>query len=93
MRTTCPPGSPTWALQVHGGIGYWEPNEIERIYRDARGQHFEEGTNAVQKAVIAREVLKSGPSEPGCYPAVTALAISPHLPMALASDAIDSSAR
>jgi alkylation response protein AidB-like acyl-CoA dehydrogenase len=45
------------ALQVHGGIGYWEPNPIERIYRDARAQRFEEGTNEIQKTVIARDVL------------------------------------
>jgi alkylation response protein AidB-like acyl-CoA dehydrogenase len=45
------------ALQVHGGIGYWEPNPIERIYRDARAQRFEEGTNEIQKTVIAREIL------------------------------------
>ncbi|SDH73856.1 Acyl-CoA dehydrogenase [Sinosporangium album] len=45
------------ALQVHGGIGYWESSPIERIYRDARAQRFEEGTNEIQKAVIARELL------------------------------------
>ncbi|MGH9114538.1 MAG: acyl-CoA dehydrogenase family protein, partial [Acidimicrobiales bacterium] len=45
------------ALQVHGGIGYWESSPIERIYRDARAQRFEEGTNEIQKTVIAREVL------------------------------------
>ncbi|HYY19063.1 MAG TPA: acyl-CoA dehydrogenase family protein [Streptosporangiaceae bacterium] len=45
------------ALQVHGGVGYWEPNPIERIYRDARAQRFEEGTNEIQKTVIARDVL------------------------------------
>jgi alkylation response protein AidB-like acyl-CoA dehydrogenase len=45
------------ALQVHGGIGFWEPNPIERIYRDARAQRFEEGTNEIQKAVIARDIL------------------------------------
>jgi alkylation response protein AidB-like acyl-CoA dehydrogenase len=45
------------ALQVHGGIGYWEPNPIERVYRDARAQRFEEGTNEIQKTVIARQVL------------------------------------
>jgi alkylation response protein AidB-like acyl-CoA dehydrogenase len=45
------------ALQVHGGIGYWEPNPIERIYRDARAQRFEEGTNEIQKTVIARNIL------------------------------------
>jgi alkylation response protein AidB-like acyl-CoA dehydrogenase len=46
------------ALQVHGGIGYWQPNPIERVYRDARAQRFEEGTNEIQKTVIARELLK-----------------------------------
>jgi alkylation response protein AidB-like acyl-CoA dehydrogenase len=46
------------ALQIHGGIGYWEPHPIERVYRDARAQRFEEGTNEIQKTVIAREVLR-----------------------------------
>ncbi len=45
------------ALQVHGGIGFWEGNPIERVYRDARAQRFEEGTNEIQKTVIAREIL------------------------------------
>ncbi|MEO6502931.1 MAG: acyl-CoA dehydrogenase family protein [Jatrophihabitantaceae bacterium] len=48
------------ALQVHGGIGYWESSTIERVYRDARAQRFEEGTNEIQKTVIAREVLGAG---------------------------------
>jgi alkylation response protein AidB-like acyl-CoA dehydrogenase len=50
------------ALQVHGGIGYWEPNPIERIYRDARAQRFEEGTNEIHKMLIARDVLGPVPS-------------------------------
>jgi len=45
------------ALQVHGGIGYWSSSPIERIYRDARAQRFEEGTNEIQKTVIARDLL------------------------------------
>ena len=45
------------ALQIHGGMGFWQPNAIERVYRDARAQRFEEGTNEIQKTVIAREVL------------------------------------
>jgi alkylation response protein AidB-like acyl-CoA dehydrogenase len=48
------------ALQIHGGIGYWSSSPIERIYRDARAQRFEEGTNEIQKTVIARELLRSG---------------------------------
>ncbi|MBV8197818.1 MAG: acyl-CoA dehydrogenase family protein [Candidatus Eremiobacteraeota bacterium] len=47
------------ALQIHGGIGFWQPNPIERVYRDARAQRFEEGTNEIQKTVIARELLLS----------------------------------
>ncbi len=45
------------SLQVFGGIGFWEGNAIERVYRDARAQRFEEGTNEIQKTVIAREIL------------------------------------
>lgn len=45
------------ALQIHGGIGFWQPNAIERVYRDARAQRFEEGTNEIQKTVIARAIL------------------------------------
>ncbi len=48
------------ALQVHGGIGYWSSQPIERVYRDARAQRFEEGTNEIQKTVIARDVLNRG---------------------------------
>ncbi|WP_210244048.1 acyl-CoA dehydrogenase family protein [Arthrobacter yangruifuii] len=48
------------ALQVHGGIGYWKTMPIERVYRDARAQRFEEGTNEIQKAVIARDLFRRG---------------------------------
>jgi alkylation response protein AidB-like acyl-CoA dehydrogenase len=46
------------ALQIHGGIGYFSPSPIERVYRDARAQLFEEGTAEVQKMTIARELLR-----------------------------------
>jgi alkylation response protein AidB-like acyl-CoA dehydrogenase len=45
------------ALQIHGGVGYWKTSPIERVYRDARAQRFEEGTNEIQKTVVARDVL------------------------------------
>ncbi|MFB7182127.1 acyl-CoA dehydrogenase family protein [Streptomyces sp. NPDC056257] len=45
------------ALQIHGGSGYWKSSAIERVYRDARAQRFEEGTNEIQKAVVFRELL------------------------------------
>jgi len=44
-------------LQVFGGIGYFK-SPIERVYRDARAQRFEEGTVEVQKQTIARELLR-----------------------------------
>ncbi|MBV8990480.1 MAG: acyl-CoA dehydrogenase, partial [Solirubrobacterales bacterium] len=46
------------ALRVHGGLGYFSPTPIERVYRDARAQLFEEGTAEVQKMTIARELLR-----------------------------------
>jgi alkylation response protein AidB-like acyl-CoA dehydrogenase len=46
------------ALDIHGGIGYFSPTEIERVYRDARAQRFEEGTAEVQKMTIARDLLR-----------------------------------
>jgi len=45
------------ALDVHGGIGYFSPSPIERVYRDARAQRFEEGTAEVQKMTVARALL------------------------------------
>ncbi|WP_424511367.1 acyl-CoA dehydrogenase family protein [Scopulibacillus darangshiensis] len=48
------------ALQIFGGIGYFKGSEIERIYRDARMQWFEEGTAETQKAVIAKHFFDKG---------------------------------
>jgi alkylation response protein AidB-like acyl-CoA dehydrogenase len=45
------------ALQVFGGIGYFK-SPIERVYRDARAQRFEEGTVEVQKQTIVRSLLQ-----------------------------------
>lgn len=47
------------ALKVHGGYGFTKAAPIERIYRDARGFWFEEGTQEIQRLVIARGVLDS----------------------------------
>lgn len=46
------------ALQIHGGLGYWKTEKIERVYRDARAQRFEEGTNEIQKMVVFRELQR-----------------------------------
>ena len=47
------------SLRVHGGYGYTTDAPIERIYRDARGFWFEEGTQEIQQLVVARHVLGS----------------------------------
>lgn len=44
-------------LQLHGGYGYSREYPIERLYRDARVTRIYEGTNEIQRIVIARELL------------------------------------
>jgi butyryl-CoA dehydrogenase len=46
------------AIQVLGGYGYTKDFPVERFYRDARITEIYEGTNEVQKMIIADEVLK-----------------------------------
>ena len=48
----------TNAIQVHGGYGYTREFDVERYLRDAKLAEIGEGTNEVQKLVIARELLK-----------------------------------
>ncbi len=42
------------AIQTFGGAGYLAEQEVERIYRDVRGAKIYEGTNDIQRLVIAR---------------------------------------
>ncbi len=49
-----------FAVQVHGVLGYSRELPVERYYRDSRINRILEGTNEIQKLVIAREVLKKG---------------------------------
>lgn len=46
-------------LQLHGGNGYSQDYEIERLYRDARVMRIFEGTSEIQREVIARDILAS----------------------------------
>jgi acyl-CoA dehydrogenase len=48
------------AVQVHGGIGYMREYPIERAYRDTRILKIYEGTNEIQRLIIARDLLKVG---------------------------------
>ena len=45
-------------LQVHGGFGYMKEYAIERMYRDFRALQIVEGTNEIQRFVIARDIFK-----------------------------------
>jgi alkylation response protein AidB-like acyl-CoA dehydrogenase len=46
------------AIQIHGGMGFSRELPLERMYRDARVTRIFEGTNEIQKHVIASELLK-----------------------------------
>jgi alkylation response protein AidB-like acyl-CoA dehydrogenase len=47
------------AVQLLGGYGYTKDFPVERFLRDAKITQIYEGTNQVQRAVIARELLKN----------------------------------
>jgi len=42
------------ALQIHGGYGFMEESPIARLYRDQKILEIGEGTNEIQRMVIAR---------------------------------------
>ncbi|WP_076369060.1 acyl-CoA dehydrogenase family protein [Peribacillus simplex] len=46
------------AVQIHGGMGYMAEYPVERFYRDARITKIYEGTNEIQRLIIARNVLE-----------------------------------
>ncbi|MER9420468.1 acyl-CoA dehydrogenase family protein [Mesorhizobium sp. M0306] len=48
------------AVQVFGGSGYIRGFEVERLYRDAKITQIYEGTNQIQRMIIARELVKYG---------------------------------
>ncbi len=45
------------ALQVHGGYGYLQDYEVERMVRDLRVHQILEGTNEIMRVIIARDIL------------------------------------
>ncbi len=47
------------AVQVFGGSGYIRGFEVERLYRDAKITQIYEGTNQIQRSIIARELLRN----------------------------------
>lgn len=53
------------ALQIFGGTGYLKGMEVERMYRDAKITTIYEGTNEIQRLVIASHILGKPPKEEG----------------------------
>jgi alkylation response protein AidB-like acyl-CoA dehydrogenase len=47
----------TEAMRIHGGVGYTTDLPVERYYRDAPLMVIGEGTNEIQRLVIARGIL------------------------------------
>jgi alkylation response protein AidB-like acyl-CoA dehydrogenase len=46
------------AVQIFGGLGYIRGFEVERLYRDAKVTQIYEGTNQIQRMIIARSLLR-----------------------------------
>lgn len=51
------------ALQIHGGAGYMKGMEVERAYRDAKICTIYEGTNEIQRVVIASHIIGKPPKQ------------------------------
>ncbi|MEM7405195.1 MAG: acyl-CoA dehydrogenase family protein [Pseudomonadota bacterium] len=47
------------AVQIQGGAGFMRASAVERFYRDVRVYRIYDGTNQIQKLVIARNLLKA----------------------------------
>lgn len=53
------------ALQIFGGTGYLKGMEVERAYRDAKICTIYEGTNEIQRVVIASHLIGKMPKSDG----------------------------
>ena len=56
------------ALQIFGGTGYLKGMEVERAYRDAKICTIYEGTNEIQRVVIASHLIGKMPKSEGSSP-------------------------
>jgi alkylation response protein AidB-like acyl-CoA dehydrogenase len=52
----------TEAMRIHGGYGYSKEYVIERLYRDAPLMCIGEGTNEMQRIIIARQLVARNPA-------------------------------
>jgi butyryl-CoA dehydrogenase len=48
----------TDAVQVYGGAGYSRDNPVERFMRDAKGAQIYEGSNQIQRLIIAQQLIE-----------------------------------
>jgi alkylation response protein AidB-like acyl-CoA dehydrogenase len=49
------------AMRIHGGYGYSKEFVVERLYRDAPLMTIGEGTNEMQRIIIARQLIERNP--------------------------------
>ncbi|HEY5681831.1 MAG TPA: acyl-CoA dehydrogenase family protein [Pseudomonadales bacterium] len=49
------------AMRIHGAYGYSPDNDVERYYRDAPLMAIGEGTNELQRIIIARQLIERNP--------------------------------
>ena len=50
------------AVRIHGGYGYSTEFDVERYFRDAPLMIVGEGTNEIQRNVIARQLIQRHPA-------------------------------
>src|SRR5947207_14766571 len=53
------------AVRIHGGYGYSTEFDVERYFRDAPLMIVGEGTNEIQRNVIARQLVSRNSVAPG----------------------------
>ncbi|WP_116083266.1 acyl-CoA dehydrogenase family protein [Tropicimonas sp. IMCC34011] len=52
----------TAAMRIHGGYGYSKEYNVERLYRDAPLLTIGEGTNELQRIIIAKQQIERNPA-------------------------------
>ncbi|WP_418314558.1 acyl-CoA dehydrogenase family protein [Salicibibacter kimchii] len=52
------------AVQIHGGYGFMQEYEVERIYRDARISRLFEGTNEINRLAVAKALFSQFRDQP-----------------------------
>jgi alkylation response protein AidB-like acyl-CoA dehydrogenase len=50
------------AMRIHGGYGYSKEFNVERYYRDAPLMCIGEGTNEMQRIIIAKQLIARNPA-------------------------------